>query len=144
MSRALNQHEKNYLITEKECLAIVWGIEKFWQYLGIKPFSIIMDYVALETVKIADLPQEWRAWWLTKLQQYEFTIKHRGGQTIAHADIISKLPGESNVTDKIPIKALRNKMKQRASQAKFVMVIVHNRDGIQISLRYREVINNLW
>src|SRR6266511_4096993 len=79
VSRALNQHEKNYPITEKECLAIVWSIEKFQQYLGIKPFSIIMDHVALETVKTADLPRGRRARWLTKLQQYEFTIKHRGG-----------------------------------------------------------------
>ncbi len=65
-SRALNQHEKNYSITEKECLAIVWGIEKFWQYLRIKPFSIITDHVALETVKTADLSRGQRARWLTK------------------------------------------------------------------------------
>src|SRR6266540_50715 len=144
VSRALNQHEKNYPITEKECLAIVWGIEKFWQYLGIKPFSIIMDHVALETVKTADLPRRRRARWLTKLQQYEFTIKHRGGRTIAHVDAMSRLLGESNTTDKILIKALRNEMKRRASQAKFVMVIVHDRDGVRISLRYGEVMTNMW
>ena len=98
--------------------------------MGIKPFSIITDHVALETVKTADQPRGRRARWLTKLQQYEFTIKHRGGRTIAHADAMSRLPGESNAADKIPIKALRNEMKRRASQAKFVMVIVHDRDGV--------------
>ncbi len=61
VSRALNQHERNYPITEKECLAIVWGIEKFRQYLGIKPFSIITDHVTLEMVKTADLPRGRRA-----------------------------------------------------------------------------------
>ena len=70
-----------------------------------------MDYVALEIVKTADLSRERKARQLTKFQQYEFTIKHRGSQTIAYADVISRLPGESNVTDKIPIKALRNEMK---------------------------------
>ena len=142
-SRALNQHEKNYPITEKECLTIVWGIEKFQQYLGIKPFSIITDHVTLETVKIADLLRGWRAWWFTKFQQYEFTIKHRDGWTIAYANVMLRLPGESNATDKILIKALRNEIKRRAIQAKFIMVIVYDRDGVQMSLQYEKVMNNM-
>src|SRR6266542_1859655 len=57
---------------------------------------------------------------------------------------MSRLPGESNAADKIPIKALRNEMKRRATQAKFVMVIVHDRDGVRMSLRYGKVMNNMW
>src|SRR6266498_2078535 len=57
---------------------------------------------------------------------------------------MSRLLGESNAADKIPIKALRNEMKRRASQAKFVMVIVHDRDGVRMFLRYREVMKNMW
>jgi len=90
--------------------------------------------MALEMVKTADLPRGRRARWLTKLQQYEFTIKHRGGRTIAYANVMSRLPGESNVTDKILIKALRNEMKRKAAQAKYVIIIVHDRNGVRISL----------
>ncbi len=57
---------------------------------------------------------------------------------------MSRLPGESNAADKILIKALRNKIKWRASQAKYVMVIVHDRDGVRMSLRYEEVMTNMW
>jgi len=45
-----------------------------------------------------------------------------------------RLSGENNTADKIPIKAFRNKMKQKAAVAKFVMVIVYDRDRIQMSL----------
>ncbi len=112
--------------------------------MGIKLFSIITDHVALETVKTADLPRRRRARWLTKLQQYEFTIKHRDGRTIAHTDVMFRLSGKSNIADKILIKALRNEMKRRAVQVKYIMVIVHDRDGIRMSLRYGEVMNNIW
>ena len=57
---------------------------------------------------------------------------------------MSRLPGENNAADKIPIKALRNKIKRRAAQTKFVMVIVYDRDGVRMSLRYGEVMNNMW
>ncbi len=57
---------------------------------------------------------------------------------------MSRLLGESNAANKIPIKALRNEMKQRASQAKFVMIIVHDRNGVWMSLRYGKVMKNIW
>ncbi len=49
---------------------------------------------------------------------------------------MSRLPGKSNTADKITIKALRNEIKRRASQAKYVMVIVHDREGVRMSLQY--------
>src|SRR6266540_3914025 len=55
-----------------------------------------------------------------------------------------RLPGESNAADKIPIKALRNEIKRRAAQAKYVMVIVYDKDGVRMSLRYGKVMTNMW
>ena len=60
-SRTYNEHEKKYPITEQEYLAVVWGVEKFKQSLNIKPFKIITDHMALETIKTVDLPSGRRA-----------------------------------------------------------------------------------
>src|SRR6266498_3160246 len=49
-SRTYNKHEKKYPITEQECLAVVWGVKKFKQFLGIKAFKIITDHMTLETI----------------------------------------------------------------------------------------------
>ena len=49
-SRTYNEHEKKYFITEQECLAVVWDVEKFKQFLSVKPFKIITDHMALETI----------------------------------------------------------------------------------------------
>jgi len=50
ISRTYNEHEKKYPITEQECLTVVWGVEKFKQFLSIKPFKIITDHMTLETI----------------------------------------------------------------------------------------------
>ena len=53
-SKTYNKHEKKYLITEQECLVIVWDVKKFKQYFSVKPFKIITDHMTLETIRTVD------------------------------------------------------------------------------------------
>ena len=58
LSRTLNQHEKNYATTHKECLAIVWCIKQCEHYLMANTFIVRTDHNALKwlmsVVKVAN------------------------------------------------------------------------------------------
>jgi hypothetical protein len=75
-SRSLNQAECNYGITDQECLAIVWAVKHFEQYLGLLPFKIITDHSALKFLQTAEMPTGKRARWIMYLQQFQFEIVH--------------------------------------------------------------------
>ena len=49
-SRALTAVETRYSQTEKEALAVVWGIEHFHLYLYGKEFTLITDHKPLEVI----------------------------------------------------------------------------------------------
>ena len=61
-ARRLSASERNYLTTEKECLAVIWVIQKFKQYLGgWISFTVYTDHAALKTLMKHDNPTPRRA-----------------------------------------------------------------------------------
>ncbi|GFT24387.1 retrovirus-related Pol polyprotein from transposon 17.6 [Trichonephila clavipes] len=46
-SRTLNKAERNYTVIERECLAVIWALNKFKTYFGFLPVKVITDHAAL-------------------------------------------------------------------------------------------------
>ena len=90
-SRILNKHEMNYTISEKECLAVMFGIKQFRIYLnnGIK-FKIITDHSALVWLMTIKDPNGRLARWSLCLQYFEFEIIHRKGSNHNNVDALSR------------------------------------------------------
>lgn len=92
-SRSLNQAEKNYSTTERECLAVVFAVEKFRPYVDGYNFKIITDHYSLIWLYSLKEPKGRLARWIMKLQSYNFEITHRPGKENLLADSLSRFPG---------------------------------------------------
>ena len=90
-SRRTNNNERNYPITELECLAIIWAVEHFHKFLISTKFRVITDHAALKSLMKDKEPKGRRARWVMKLQQYNFEIFHRSGKLNTNADALSRL-----------------------------------------------------
>ena len=55
-SRKLTAKEMNYSATEKECLAIVWGIREMRPYLEGYRFTVVTDYLSLKWLNSIENP----------------------------------------------------------------------------------------
>ncbi|KAI5152345.1 hypothetical protein ENBRE01_2758 [Enteropsectra breve] len=91
-SRKLTKAEKNYAITEKELLAVVWGIEYYEYQLKGRRFSLITDHIALESIKKkSEFGNKRMARWIERIQEYDFDITYKKGETVVSADALSRL-----------------------------------------------------
>jgi hypothetical protein len=92
LSRTLNDAEKNYSTTERECLAIVWATKILRPYLYGQEFTVYTDHhslVWLMTYKDAS-PRLLR--WALQLQDFRFKIIYRPGSQNQNADALSRNP----------------------------------------------------
>ena len=81
-SRTLKSAEKNYSQTEKEAMAIVYGVKKFHQYLYGKKFEIHTDHKPFlglfrKDLQVPTMGAARIQIWALALAAYECTIKFK-------------------------------------------------------------------
>ena len=90
-SRKMLQRETNYSVTEKECLAIVFGIQHFQKYLYGTKFVLETDHASLAYLHKAKNDSARVMRWALFLQNYSFTVRYIKGKDNVGADYLSRM-----------------------------------------------------
>lgn len=91
-SKTLTKPERNYSVTERECLAIIFGLEHYREYVDGTHFIIITDHAPLTWLRSLKNPTGRLARWIAKIDQFQFTIYYRKGKDMALPDALSRIP----------------------------------------------------
>ena len=90
-SRTLKKAELNYTISEKECLAVVFGLIKFRTYVFGREFKVRTDHTALKWLMTIDTPISRLCRWSIFIQSFgDFVIEYRPGKQHGNADCLSR------------------------------------------------------
>ena len=120
-SRTLDKPEKNYCVTRREMLAVIFGLRKFKHYLLGRKVRIRTDHASLRWVTQFKEPEGQVARWLEELSSYDFQVEHRPGKNHGNADGLSRIPcrqcGWGKETDTELCRVLRSEGARTRSQS---------------------------
>lgn len=94
-SPVLSNSEKNYCVTRKEMLAVVYFIKQFKHYLLGREFLLRTNHGSLVRLHKMKEPEGQMARWLEQLGPYTFKIEHRSGKQHGNPDAMSRIQCDS-------------------------------------------------
>ena len=100
-SRTLNDAETRYSTTEKELLAILFGVEHFRPYIYGRKFPLVTDHTPLVWLHNMETPGSQLKRWRLRLSQYEYTVTYKPGKVNSNADALSRNPVVENEVEEI-------------------------------------------
>jgi hypothetical protein len=90
-SRRLSAAERKWSASERECIALVWGVKSFNTYLYGRRFFVVTDHAALTYLRqMRDTNAKLMRWSL-QLQEYDMDVIHKKGKLHVDADALSRL-----------------------------------------------------
>ena len=98
-SRVLNKAERNYSVTERECLAIIHCLETFRPYIDSVHCKVMTDHASLTWLWNIKQPTGRIARWIVRLSQFDISIEHRKGKLMTVPDTLSRAPYNLCATD---------------------------------------------
>ena len=91
-SRSLQPYQRNYTITELECLAIVESLKHWHHYVDGKKIIIHSDHCGLQWLRKTKLTNARLARWSIEISQYDYNIFYERGKANIEADRLSRNP----------------------------------------------------
>ena len=99
-SRTLDKPERNYCVTRREMLAVVYFTKYFKHYLLGRKFIVRTDHGSLTWLQNFKEPDGQIHRWIQQLSQFHMKIEHRPGNRHGNADAMSRLKTDNGVVCK--------------------------------------------
>ena len=90
ISKKLLPRERNYSTIERECLAVVWAVEKLVRYLYGTEFVLQTDHESLKYLQRAKFDNQRVMRWSLLLQPYRYRVEYIKGCDNLAADFLSR------------------------------------------------------
>ena len=91
-SRCLNKAERNYCVTRRELLAVVYFMVYYRHYLMCRRVTVRSDHGCLRWLKQMRYPSGQVARWIERLAPFDWCIEYRPGARHQNADSLSRIP----------------------------------------------------